>query len=309
MAWATSSLPAALAPRRRPLLRQIWRHRLDYLFISPFYLLFAVFSLYPLGWALYLSFNQWSGFGDMRWVGLDNYRAMLAEDTTVKALKNSLVYAVVLVPAAAFLSLLFATMLNVRGLRGRGVFRTIYFLPFLTSTVIVGIVFQMLLDDSFGWLNGTLTLLGLPRAPWLSDPTWAKVSVMILTLWQSLGYSTLIMLGGLQSLPEQVYEAAEIDGANTWQKFWRITVPLMRPVLLFIAITKTIAVLNMFEQPYILTKGGPQYQTATMTFRLWDLAFQTTRFGDGAALGYLIAALVIVISLVNLRLLRSWRDA
>jgi ABC-type sugar transport system permease subunit len=244
----------------------------------------------------------------MRWVGLDNYRAMLAEDTTIKAMTNSLVFAAVLLPTAVFLSLLFGAMLNVRGLRGRGVFRTVYFLPFLTSTVIVGIVFQMLFDDSFGWLNGALALSGLARVPWLSDGAWAKVSVMILTLWQSLGYSTLIMLGGLQSLPDQVYEAAEIDGANTWQKFWRITVPLMRPVMLFVAITKTIAVLNMFEQPYILTKGGPQYATATMTYRLWDLAFQTTRFGDGAALGYLIAAIVIAISLVNLRLLRGWRD-
>jgi ABC-type sugar transport system permease subunit len=306
---STSAASLQAKPRQRSLLARVWRCRLEYLFILPFYLIFGLFSLYPLGWALYLSFNQWSGFGDMRWVGLDNYRAILSEETTHRALLNSVIFTVVLVPISVFTSLVLATLLNIRSLRGRGVYRTIYFLPFLTSTVIVGIVFQMLFDDSFGWLNGGLRLLGLPALGWLSEPAWAKAAVMILTLWQSLGYSTLIMLGGLQSLPRELYEAAEIDGAGAWSKFTRITVPLMRPVMLFVAITKTIGVLNLFEQPYILTRGGPQYATTTMTYRLYELAFQTTRFGDGAALGYLIAAIVITISLINLRVLRSWRDA
>jgi cellobiose transport system permease protein len=306
---AATTAAAPLSGRRRTLLQEVWRHRLEYLFVSPFYVLFGVFGLYPLGWALYLSFNRWSGFGDMRWVGLNNYAAMLSEATTLKALLNSLIFTVVLVPTGVFLALVFASLLNIRTLRGRGVFRTVYFLPFLTSTVIVGIVFQMLFDDTFGWLNGGLKLVGLPPVAWLSTPAPAKAAVMSLTHWQGLGYSTLIMLGGLQSLPREVYESAEIDGAGAWSKFWRITVPLMRPVMLFVAITKTIGVLNMFEQPYILTRGGPEYQTMTMTYRLYELAFQTTRYGDGAALGYLIAAIVVAVSLVNLRLLRSWRDA
>ena len=306
---ALAPAAASTTRRRQTALQDVWRHRLDYLFISPFYILFGIFGLYPLAWALYLSFNRWSGFGDMRWVGLDNYIAMLSEETTIKALVNSLIFTAVLVPTGVFLALLFATLLNIRGLRGRGIYRTIYFLPFLTSTVIVGIVFQMLFDDTYGWINGALKLLGIPTVSWLSSAAPAKIAVMSLTHWQGLGYSTLIMLGGLQSLPREVYESAEIDGAGPWSKFWSITVPLMRPVMLFVAITKTIAVLNMFEQPYILTRAGPEYQTLTMTYRLYDLAFLTTRYGDGAALGYLIAGIVIAVSLINLRLLRSWRDA
>jgi len=301
-------MPAVVAPHRRSLLQDMWRHRLDYLFISPFYVLFALFSLFPLGWALYLSFNRWSGFGDMQWVGLDNYAAMLRETSTFKAVVNSLVFAAAIVPTGVFLALFFAVLLNIRGLAARGVFRTIYFLPFLTSTVIVGIVFTSLLDDTYGWLNGALRAVGLDGVSWLRNVVWAKVSIITLTHWQGLGYSILIMLGGLQSLPREVYEAAEIDGAGAWDRFWRITLPLMRPVMLFVTITGTIGVLNMFEQPYILTRGGPQYATMTMTYRLYELAFQTTRYGDGAALGYLIAVIVITISLANLYLLRHWRD-
>jgi lactose/L-arabinose transport system permease protein len=303
--------PGSIAPPRsrgRSLWAEVWRHRLDYLFISPFFLIFGVFHAYPLGWALLLSFQRWSGFGDARWVGLNNYLAIVREDVVGKALVNTLIFTAILVPTGVLLSLVFAVILNLPNLRGRGVFRTAYFLPFITSSVIVGIVFRMLLDDSFGWVNVILKALGLAAISWLRTAIWAKVSIVLLAHWHGLGYNVLIMLGGLQSIPREVYEAAAIDGAGAYQTFWNVTLPLMRPVMLFVTLVGTIGVLNIFNEPFILTNGGPDAETVTLTFRLYELAFRTTRYGDAAALGFLIGALVVAITLTQLRVLRDWRQ-
>jgi lactose/L-arabinose transport system permease protein len=295
-------------PRRRSRWEEIWRHRLDYLFISPFFLIFGFFHAYPLGWALLLSFQRWSGFGDARWVGLNNYLAIVREDVVGKALINTLIFTVILVPTGVLLALVFAVLLNLRTLRWRGFFRTAYFLPFITSTVIVGIVFRMLLDDTFGWVNIILGTFGIAAISWLRTAIWAKVSIVLLAHWHGLGYNVLIMLGGLQSISPEIYEAAQIDGAGPFQIFWSVTLPLMRPVMLFVTLVGTIGVLNIFNEPFILTNGGPDAETVTLTFRLYELAFRTTRYGDAAALGFLIGALVIVITLTQLRILRDWRQ-
>ena len=300
--------PAALVGRRRSVWQELWRHRAEYLFVAPFFVKFAIFAAFPLGWAFVLSFQRWSGFGEARWVGLNNYAAIVQEDIVTKALVNTLIFTAVLIPTGVLLALAFAVLLNVRDLRGRGTFRTIYFLPFVTSTVIVGIVFRMLLDDTFGWANVLIKGVGLDPISWLRTPVWARISIILLTHWQGLGYNILIMLGGLQSIPREVYEAAEIDGASPRQLFWRVTLPLMQPVMLFVTLVGTIGVLNLFNQPFILTNGGPDAATTTLTFRLYELAFRTTRYGDAAALGFLIGALVILVTMVQLRVLRDWRQ-
>lgn len=297
-----------LSSPRRSLVEEIWRHRLEYLFISPFFVIFGIFHAYPLGWAFVLSFQRWSGFGPARWVGIDNYLAIVREDVVGKALINTLTFTVLLVPSGVLLALLLAVVLNLRNLRGRGVFRTIYFLPFITSSIIVGIVFHMLLDDTFGWANIILQTVGLGPISWLRSAFWAKVSIVLLAHWHGLGYNVLIMLAGLQSIAPEIYEAAAIDGAGSWQTFWKVTFPLMRPVMLFVTLVGTIGVLNIFNEPYILTRGGPDAETVTLTFRLYQLAFQTTRYGDAAALGFLIGALVVIITLSQLQLLRDWRQ-
>jgi ABC-type sugar transport system permease subunit len=177
-----------------------------------------------------------------------------------------------------------------------------------TSSVIVAIVFQEFLDKDFGWANALLRAFGLPIVPWLTNAVWAKFAIIFLAHWQGLGYNILIMLGGLQSIEREIYEAAAIDGAGRWQTFWQITTPLMRPILLFITIIGTIGVLNLFNQPYILTKGGPLNSTLTLTLRLYQLAFGSTRYGDGAALGFLMGLLIVLITMVQLRFLRTWRQ-
>lgn len=292
--------PPALARQPSSLWHEIWRHRLEYLFISPFFIQFAIFSLYPLVWAFVLSFQRWSGFGEARWVGLDNYRAMIQEDIFTKALVNTLVFTAILIPTGILLALFFAVLLNINDLRGRGVYRTVYFLPYITSSIIVGIVFKMLLDDTFGWANGLLKLIDIAPISWLRTAIWAKISIILLCHWQGMGVNILIMLGGLQAIQREIYEAAEIDGASAWQKFWRVTLPLLRPVVLFVTIIGTIGVLNMFNQPFILTNGGPENATTTLTFRLYEVAFRTTRFGDAAALGFIIGVIVLVVSMIQL---------
>jgi multiple sugar transport system permease protein len=306
MSEALAVRPALKRPPKS-LGRQIAEHWLDYLFISPFFITFLVFSLYPLVWALQLSFSSWRGFGPMTFVGLDNYRAMLRDPYIKQSLVNTLEFAYILLPTGILLSITFAVILNNKNLPGRGIFRTIYFLPYVTSSVIVAIVFTQLFDDTMGWINQGLIAIGMDPVRWLRrDPWAAKTVVILLTHWGGIGYNILLFLGGLQSIEPEIYEAAMIDGANGWHMFWRVTLPLLRPIIFFLTIMATIGLLNMFNQPYMLTRGGPRGATETLMLRLYDIGIQQQRYGDASAFGFLIGALVITISLIQIRLQRRW---
>lgn len=303
MTAATMSRP--MVERRRSLWKEIARHWVDYLFISPFFITFAIFKLYPLLWALQLSFSQWRGFGPMKFVGLENYRVVLKDPYIVQSLVNTLQFAYILLPTGIFLSIVLAVFLNLRTLPGRGVFRTIYFLPYVTSSVIVAIVFTMLFDDHMGWVNRGLEAVGLDSVAWLRGSPWAaKWVVIILTHWGGLGYNVLLFLGGLQAIDNELYEAARIDGASEWQIFWRITLPLLYPIIFFLTVIATIGLMNMFNQPFMLTDGGPRGATTTLMLRLYDLGIGGQRFGDASAFGFLIGLLVLVISIIQIRVLR-----
>ena len=245
---------------------------MDYLFIAPFFVSFAIFSLYPLAWAVQLSFSRWRGFGPMTYVGLENYRVMLKDPYIVQSLVNTLQFAYILLPTGIFLAIMLAVFLNIKDLKGRGVFRLIYFLPYITSTVIVAIVFTQLFDDHMGWVNRGLEFIGLEPVPWLRGSPWAaKWVVNMLTHWGGIGYNVLLFLGGLQGIEHELYEAARIDGANEWQIFWRITLPLLYPIIFFLVVIATIGLMNMFNQPFMLTNGGPRGETTTLMLRLYEL--------------------------------------
>jgi ABC-type sugar transport system permease subunit len=299
------TIPRPLMERRRPLWKEVARHWLDYLFIAPFFLSFIVFSLYPLLWAFQLSFSQWRGFGEMRFVGLENYRAMFRDPYVWQSLVNTLQFAYILLPTGIFLSILLAVLLNTKNLPGKGFFRTLYFLPYVTSSVIVAIVFTQLFDDHMGWVNRILEGMGLESVPWLRGNQWAaKWVVIMLTHWGGLGYNVLLFLGGLQSIDAEIYEAARIDGASDWQIFWRITLPLLYPIIFFLMVIATIGLLNMFNQPYMLTGGGPRGATTTLMLRLYEIGIGGQRYGDASAFGFLIGLLVITISIIQIRILR-----
>ncbi len=309
-----SGMPASVATRvkarsRSTIWRTIWKHRIEYLLISPFFIIFGIFHGYPLVWSLWLSFQRWQGVGEPRWIGMGNYERLLATDRIWTALGNSTIFLVVMLPVIVVATLLLATLLNSRQVIGRNLFRTLFFLPYITSAVIVAIIFQLLLNDNFGWINGILEAIGLPRIAWLTEAWPARAAVMIMVFWAVAGYNTLIMLGGLQGIPHELYDAASVDGANTPQQFFFITVPMMRGVILFVAITSTIGLLNLFVQPFLLfssTQGlGPDMSVATLNTIQYSTAFQSHRYGEAAALGFIIAILVITVSLVQLRMTRS----
>lgn len=291
------------------LLRQIWKHRTEYVFIAPFFIIFGIFHGYPLLWSIWLSFHRWNGVGEPRWFDFGNYERLLSNERTWNALGNSLIFLVILLPIMVALTLLLATALNSPRVFGRNLIRAVFFLPYITSLVIVVIVFQLLLQDNFGWINGILRAFGMTGVNWMTEPWPARAAVMLMVFWSFAGYNVLIMLGGLQGIPHELYEAASIDGASTPQKFFFITVPVMRGVILFVAITSTINLLNLFTQPWLLfstTNGlGPQQSVATLNSIQYSTAFRSQRYGEAAALGVIIAVIVISASFVQLRFMRQ----
>jgi cellobiose transport system permease protein len=295
---------AVTRSRPRGLLKY-WR---EYLCIAPFFILFAVFFAYPIGWSLVLSFQSWDGIGQPSWVGLENYQFLLSDPLTVKVLSNTIILLLVLVPLGLLLPFALGVVLNQPFLKFRGVFRTILFIPVVTSLVVIGIVFRFIFAGEFGWLNNALSVIGLGPFPWTTEANWAYIPIVALSIWGGVGYYTLIVLGGLQSLDTDLFEAARIDGANEFQIFFRITLPLMRPVMAFLLISSTIGVMRLFSEPYALYQGGrgPDDNALTPALQIYRTAFSAgKRYGDAAALGFLLSLVIIAVAIVQYRITRS----
>ncbi len=291
----------------RSVLREMWKHRIDYLFISPFFVVFAIFGIYPMVWGFYLSLSRWPGGGKpMVFIGLNNYVSLLTSDPFLgQAFINTIVLLGWILPTGLGFALVVAVLLNTRKLKARGVFRTIYFLPFVTSAVIVAIVFSQFLDKDYGWVNLLLKQIGLKGVPWLVETVPAQISITLLLHWMGSGTNILIFLGALQSIDREIYEAAEIDGAQGTQSFFFITLPMLKPVLLFMIVTATIGLINLYAQVKMLTNGGPQNTTATLFMRMMSL-IAGNRLGEGAAMGFIMGAIILIITLIQMRFLRGW---
>jgi ABC-type sugar transport system permease subunit len=297
------------ARRNRTWRQEIWRHRISYLCIAPFFVSFAVFQLYPLNYTIALSCHEWDG-GRQPWypIGLQNYTNLLFDDRVFRiSLLNSIVYWIVLVPLLVGASLLLAVVLNISWLRGRGVMRTTFMLPFVTSGFIMGLIFVSFLDDRSGWLNAGLSLLGSPPVPWLQSTTFSKVGPVMVIFWRNVGYFMIIMLAGLQSIDTEIYEAATVDGATAWQKFVDITIPLMRPVTIFVIVVTTIMVLTMFEVVFAITGGGQEYSSQPLMLTLYQRAFRFGRLGSASALAVVISLITIFITFAQLKIIRGTR--
>jgi ABC-type sugar transport system permease subunit len=303
-------LPSAAFVRSsgRGLAGEVARHWREYLCIAPFFVLFAIFFAYPVVWSFVLSLQRWDGINTPRWVGLDNYDFVLRDSLTRKMLGNTLVLLAILVPLGLILPVVFGVLLNQSFLRLRGLFRTLIFIPVVTSTVIAGMVFRIIFGGVNGWLNGALGWFNLGPFPWLTAEGWARAPIVTLTIWGGLGFSTLIVLGALQAIDQEIFDAARVDGASPAQSFWQITLPLLRPVLVFLLITSTIATMTMFTQPYVLTDGGPRNNTLTPLLYIYRLGFGG-RIGDAAALSFLLSVLMLAITFTQFFLTRSREDA
>jgi cellobiose transport system permease protein len=290
----------------RSLLKEIWKHRIDYLFISPFFILFAVFGIYPLIFGITVSLSNYQPGREMVWVGLKNFNTILFTDPQLKqALLNTIVMLLWILPTGLGGGLILAVMLNARKLAGRSFFRTLFFLPFVTSQVIVSQVFLALLDKNYGWINLILGYIGIQPIPWLTETFWAQISITILLHWMGIGTNILIFLGALQAIDRELYEAAEIDGANGVQQFFNVTFPMIRPVMLFMVVTATIGLMNLYAPVLLLTAGGPGNSTMTLFMRMVSLMV-SFRYGEGAAFGFIIGGIIMIITLVQMRFLSSW---
>lgn len=288
-----------------------WERRAaPYLFISPFFIVFAVFFLGPLLFAIYTSFTEWRGIGAPVFIGLDNYVEFMTSDDVRRVLGNTLWYAagmlLIMIPLAFTLALL----LNVRWNRAKEPLRLIYFLPSITSAIVIGLIWSMLYDVRYGLLNWLLSLVGVEPIAWLTSRTWFKPSALMMMVWRWVGYNAVYFLAGLQNISPELLEAAEIDGANWFQRLFRITIPLLRPVILLVLLLEFISSFQLFEDIYILgeDQGGPAGAGLTTAMYLYRSGFVFGQMGYASAVGVMYAIMIFVVSLVQMRVLGVFED-
>jgi ABC-type sugar transport system permease subunit len=271
-------------------------------FLAPAALHLAVFSAGPILFAAWLSFHGWSLVDPVRpFVGLANFAALGADPLVGNSLRNTLVYALY-VPVTMALALAAALALNRPGRLVRWV-RTAFFLPYVSSVVAIAVLWQWMLNPDFGLLNGALGAVGIAPVDWLGDPRTALLSVMLLSVWVQLGYQVTVFLAGLQAIPQTYLDAARVDGAGPWRRFWRITFPLLRPVVLFVLVTGVIGSFQVFTYIYVLTDGGPLYATDVVVYRIYQAAWEFLQFGYASALALLLFALLLALTWLQFRLL------
>jgi multiple sugar transport system permease protein len=276
-----------------------------YAFLTPQVLGLLAFTLFPIGFSLYLCFAEWDFVERPRWVGLANFRAVFADELFYTSLLNTLFLVAGIVPLTMVASLLLALLTN-RALAGLGFYKTAFFLPMVTSSAAIALVWYWLYAPDFGLVNAALGSFGIPGPGWLADPRWSKPAVIISVSWQSVGYYYLIFLAGLKSIPSEYYEASAIDGATRLQQFWRITLPLLSPTTFFVLTTLLIAAFNVFDQIYILTRGGPVDSTRTVVMDIWARAFEYFYMGEAAVASWVLFVVIFGLTLIQFRLSRKW---
>ena len=275
-----------------------------YVFVLPFVAMFMAFSVYPMLFTLRLSFTDWRGSGAAQWVGWDNYAYLLGNEMFWGSLGNSAMLWLMIVPVQVVVGLLVAVLLNNAKLRMRSFYRIAFLVPFVTPLVAVAQIWVVVFDQNYGAVNGLLNLVGLPDVGWLTTSEFAKPTLALLFLWKTTGFIVIILLSGLQSIDASVYEAASIDGASRSRQLRSITVPLVRRTLMFSVVLQTLAVFQMFAEPFVVTDGGPYNSTTTAGLHLYE---HITRgdLGTGAANSFLLVIVVMGLSLVFVRLLRT----
>jgi putative chitobiose transport system permease protein len=281
-----------------------------YFFLAPALLLMATFTFYPLLSVGYWSFTDYDILRPPKFVGLDNFRALVKDNVFWTALRNSLVYLIV-TPTLIVLSTILAIIVN-RQLPGISIFRVLFYIPVITGSVTAGIVWVFLFDGRGGLVNGALLALGLIERPifFLNEPRFILLIAMLLTIWTGVGYYMVVFLAGLQSIPEELYEAAELDGCNFVQKHWHVSVPGLRPSMVFVAVISSLSALKVFDEIYVLTNGtgGVLSSGTTMVFYLWKQAFQLQHVGYASAIAIVLLVLTLIFSIINIRILERRED-
>jgi cellobiose transport system permease protein len=303
MATQSISVARDKANDRRVMIKEAKRNAWAYVFISPFYILYAVFGMFPLLYGLWLSFHEWDGISAMEWVGLKNYMNLLTDDIWWYSIYNTLWLFFAATVPQIILALVLAFIINSSYIKGKDFFRAAYFMPIVASAVAVGLVFTWLFGERYGMLNYFLGFFGVEPINWLANRNWLKPAMALVTVWQWTGYTMIIFLAGLQSINQELYEAARVDGAQTRDIFFQITMPLMRPVILFQVVLSIIGAMQTFDIPVMLA-GGTQSSAPGGTDRaglvaminLYWTAFKYTEFGYAAAMSFVLFILIIAFS-------------
>lgn len=278
-----------------------------WLFVSPALIGFGIFTFGAILYSLYLSFTDYDMFGTPEWVGLGNYiKAFTNDEYFYQYFGNTFYFAIALVPVVLVISLFLAILINKKVGRLTKAYRVALFLPSITSTVAVSMVWLWIFNPDMGILNNFLTAIGFHNPPmWLSDPEWSKPALIIMRVWQMSGYYMLLFLAGLQTIPETLYEAAEVDGASSWQRFTRITVPMLSNTTFVVVILLIIESFNMFESIFVMTEGGPLGSTSTIMYYIYEQGFMSYNMGYASALAWIFFALILVFTLIQFRFRRE----
>ena len=271
-----------------------------YAMLLPTIVIFAVFMIYPILYSFYLSFTEFTG-GTYEFVGLRNYIELFNDPVFYKALFNTFFYLIIQVPVMISLALLLAVLVEQKFIRGKGFFRMATFLPTITSLVAYSLVFKVLFNTHYGLLNYIVEFFGGEKIQWIYSAWPARASIIISITWRWVGYNMIILLAGIQAIPTEMYESASLDGASFWQQLFYITIPAIKPIILFTTITSTIGTLQLFDEPYILTQGGPNYATITLGEYLYDNGFTYLKFGFASALGYVMVIIIGLLSWLQFR--------
>lgn len=295
-ASTVSPRPALSPPSRRRVAGRFWRRNAaGWGLMLPYIIYFCLFTAFPIGFAIYLSFHRWNNlFAPPIPHGFSNYTYLFHDTNFWNALHVTIVFAVVFVVVTVPLALSLAVLLN-QALPGRSFFRVVFFMPYITPAVVVSIVFLWLYQTQDGILNNILGSVGISPVPWLTDTALAMPSISLMVVWKQAGYFTVIFLAGLQGIPRQLYEAAAVDGATGLRQFRSITIPLLAPAMLLVIVFATLTGFSIFTEPYILTRGGPDNATLTVTLYIYKWAFEYSTFGYASALGVVFAVIVFII--------------
>ncbi|MEL7978001.1 sugar ABC transporter permease [Isoptericola sp. F-RaC21] len=292
--------PGAVRPRRRPGSRLRLRNTLvGWSFILPNFVGFALLTLVPVLTLFYISFTSWNVFGVAEWIGLDNFTRMLGDPSYHKALLNTLYYSGLHIPLTLVASLSLALLLN-RKLRGVAFFRTVAFFPYITSIVAIAVVWNMLFSPEYGPVNQFLRFLGVENPPgWTTSGDWSMPAVILVGVWREMGYFMLLLLAGLQTVPAELYEAARMDGANAWRRFWNVTLPCLRPTMFFVTVMLTINSLKVFDLILVMTDGGPGQSTLVLSQYIYQKGFEENQFGYASAVAVTLFLICIAVTIVQ----------
>ncbi|MFC4600694.1 carbohydrate ABC transporter permease [Cohnella hongkongensis] len=281
--------------------------RFIFLSLAPIVLLFAVFSVLPIGIGSVLMFFDYSPLSsDVPFAGLKHIRELLADELFYQSLRVTFVFVLIAIPANIAITLMIAIGINkIRSRFWKNSFRTLFFLPAIAPLAGSAVIWTTMFNADSGVVNMALGLLGLPPVDWLTDPSTALLSIIIMTLWADVGYNIVLFMAGLDSIPDSLYEAAELDGASPWYVFWSVTLPMLSRTMLFVFIMTSISYFQMFPQFQIMTKGGPLYETYVLALNIYDQAFTYMNMSYASAMAFAMLLIILVLTLIQMRIGRS----